>query len=540
MRKEIKDLIEKAIKQLQKEKVFPKFDIPEVKIEYPKEKIYGDYSTNVAMLISKKIKKEPIDIAKILASRFQLLASRSLERVEVKRPGFINFFLSKGYLQKQVKEILEIGEKFGQLKIGKNEKTNIEFISANPTGSLHIGNGRGAFWGDSLSNVLEKAGHKVTREYYIDDAKNSLQIRELGKTALGEGRTYLTKDLGIKIKKLKPKLKKITDFGEAGYLLAQEIQKDIKDLIENKLKIKFNVWASEEKLYKEKKIEKILSWLKKKEFVYQKEKAQWIKTLEFGDSKDWVVVRTTGEPTYFLSDIAYHKDKINRGFKKIIDIWGADHQAHVSKMKAAMKILGFKGDFDVLITQMVSLKKGKISKRKGEIITLENLVDEVGLDAVRFFYLMKSLDTQMEFDVELAKERSAKSPVFYVQYAHARICSILRKATSNKQQAISPKSLVSCRLSLLNHPSELKLIKQLIRLPEIIEDTAKDYQVQRISQYAIDLATSFHQFYRDCQVLPESGSPTSLTKARLGLILATKQVIKNTLNLMGISAPERM
>ncbi|MBZ9569298.1 arginine--tRNA ligase [Patescibacteria group bacterium] len=552
IRDEIFNLIEKSIKILQKEKVFPKFDIPGIKIECPKERVHGDYSTNVAIVLSKKIKKDPMETAKTLASRLQVLGSGLFEKVEVKKPGFINFFLSKEYLQSQVKEILKRGEKFGQLKIGKNKKVQVEFISANPTGSLHIGNGRGAFWGDSLSNVLEKAGYRVTREYYIDDAKNSLQIRELGKTALGKGRTYLTKDLEIKIKKLKPKLKKITDFGEAGHLLAQEIQKDIKDLIENKLKIKFNVWASEEKLYKKKKIEKILSWLKKKEFVYQKEKAQWIKTLEFGDSKDWVVVRTTGEPTYFLSDIAYHKDKINGGFKKIIDIWGADHQAHVSKMKAAMKILGFKGDFDVLITQMVSLKKGKISKRKGEIITLESLVDEVGLDAVRFFYLVKSLDTQMEFDVELAKERSAKSPVFYIQYANARIHSILAKSQipSTKFQTNSkwgPQKregggrvevqISNSKLKLLTHPSELNLIKQLIRFPEIIEDTAKDYQVQRIPQYAIDLATVFHQFYRDCRVLSEDGP---LTQARLGLILATKQVIKNTLNLMGISAPEKM
>lgn len=492
-----------------------------IKVEQPEDVSHGDYSTNIAL----QLKKDPTEIARKLKSGI-------FEKVEVAEPGFINFFLSKEFLQKQVEGILKQGEKFGQLKIGKNKKTQVEFISANPTGPLHIGNGRGAFFGDTLANILEKAGYKITREYYINDAKANTQIKTLGQTALGRGTTYLNSYLQEKILNLKSKILNLRDGGEAGYLLAQEVQKDTKDFIENKLKIKFNSRVSEEDLYKKNKVDKIYNWLKSKNFVYQKEGAWWIKTSEFGDSQDWVVIRSQtegGEPTYLLSDIAYHKDKFDRGFKKIIDIWGADHQGHVGKIKAVAKILNYKGDLDILISQVVRLKKGKISKRKGEVVALEWLIDEVGLDAARFFYLMKSLDTQMEFDVELAKERSQKSPVYYVQYANARICSILRKCGNSKFQIPNFK--------LLNHPSELELIKQLIRFPEILEDTARDYQVQRIPQYAIDLATVFHQFYRDCRVISED---KELTKARISLVLVTKTVLENILNLMGVSAPERM
>jgi len=529
VRSKINNLIQKAIQKAQEDKELSLFDIPKILIEKPEEAIHGDYSSNICFKISKIAKKDPLEISKILADKITDLADSLFEKIEIAKPGFINFFISEESLKKELEKILKEGAKFGQLDVGKNIKTNVEFISANPTGSLHIGNGRGAFFGDCLSNVLEKAGYKVTREYFINDAKVNTQIKLLGKTALGKGITYLTKNLEFRIKNLESKLKKITDEGEAGRLLAREIQKDNKDFIEKKLKIKFDNWIPEEDFYKKSKIKKIYQLLKKKGLIYQKEGAGWLKISDFGAPKDEVIVRQTGEPTYFLSDIAYHKDKFERKFEGIIDIWGADHQGHIPKIKAIGRTLGHKGKLDILISQMVRLKKGKISKRKGEIITLESLIDEVGLDAARFFYLIKSLDTQMEFDVELAKERSAKSPVYYIQYAHARICSILKKAPKFKPQAKDYTSL--------NHPSELKLIKQLIRFPEIIEDTARDYQVQRIPQYAIDLATSFHQFYRDCRVLAEDGPPP---EARLGLALAAKIVLKNTLNLMGITAPERM
>ncbi|OGZ19029.1 MAG: hypothetical protein A2175_01740 [Candidatus Nealsonbacteria bacterium RBG_13_42_11] len=518
MREEIEKLTEKAVKNLCKKEV-------KVNIERPQDSNFGDYATNVAMIV----KKNPQEIV-------NLIKSDILERVEVKN-GFINFFISKEYLQKQVGEILKEKDKFGNLKIGKGEKVNVEFISANPTGPLHLGHGRGAFFGDTLANILGKSGFKVIREYYLNDAAGSLQIRNIRTTvetvsklppviqaALSPGsHPYYNEYLN----------KKISIFKSWDKVLSA-IQEENKNFIENKLKIKFDNWFSEEKdLYKKDKVKKIYKWLNKKNLVYEKEGANWLKSSEYGDTKDWVVERSEnqgGEYTYLLSDIAYHKDKFDRGFDKLIDIWGADHQGHVGKIKAAIKMLGYNtDDLDILICQVVRLKGGKISKREGNIVTLEWLIDEVGLDATRFFYLMKSLDTQMEFDVELAKNRSAKSPVYYIQYANARICSILRKASGFKPQTLS--------LNLLTHPSELKLIKELIRLPEIIEDTSKDYQVQRLPQYAMNLATVFHQFYRDCRVISED---KKLTQARLTLVLAVKIVLKNTLDLMGISAPEKM
>lgn len=529
----IKQKITNYLKKETKEKI-------EIEILVPEER-FGDYSTNLALKLAQIRKEDPMKIAEELKSKILKSKNYLFKEIKIVEPGFINFFLSNEYLQKQVLEVLKKGEKFGQLKIGKKKKTQVEFISANPTGPLHIGNGRGAFFGDTLANVLEKVGYKVEREYFINNAKANNQIKLLGKTGLGEDTAYLNdflrqkiKDSQFKIQKYKLKIKeKKKLYEEVGIFLAKQIQKDIRNFIEKKLKIKFNNWVSEENFYQKSKIKKTFNWLKKKNLVYQKENAWWIKTSKFGDSKDWVVIRESGEPTYLLSDITYHKDKFERGFKKIINIWGADHQAHVSKIKAVARMFGYKGNLDILISQIVRLKEGKISKRKGEIITLEELIKETGLDVARFFYLTKSLDSQMEFDLRVAKEQNEKNPVYYIQYAHARICSILKKIKTKNPKL---KNTIQY-LKLLNHPSELNLIKQIIRFPDIIETTAKDYQVQRIPQYALDLATVFHQFYRDCRVLTEK---RSLQFARLFLILATKIVLKNTLDLMGISAPLKM
>ncbi len=514
-RNEIKNLLEKSVKNLYNKEI-------EVRIDRPAEPVFGDYTSNIAMVL----KKNPQEIADSIQSDI-------LERIEVKN-GFINFFLSKEYLQKQVEEVLKKKDKFGDLKMGKGKKIDIECICANPTGELHIGHGRGAFLGETLTNVFKKSGFKVFRSHYANDAKNSSQIKELGKTALGQGTTYLNEYLKKKINKLKPEISQCKNERDAGSLLAQEVQKDIKDFIENKLKIGFDFWVSEEKdLYQKGKINKIYDWLKKQRLVYERDNAQWLKTSAFGDSKDWVIVRESGEFTYLLPDIAYHKDRFDRKYDKIINIWGADHQGHVNKIKAVSKILDYKGELVFLITQVVRLKGEKMSKRKGKVVTLAWLMNEVGSDAVRFIYLMKSSDTQMEFDMELAKDQSEKNPVFYVQYAHARICSILRKLKIENLK-LKPGTK---NLKLLTHPSESGLIKQLIKFSEIIEDTVNDYQVQRIPQYALDLAASFHQFYHDCRVISED---VPLSEVRLGLVLATKIILKNTLSLMGVSAPEKM
>jgi len=573
VRDDIKNLIKKAIKQAQKEKRLSDFEIGEIHIEHPQSSgqtqgllLHGDYSTNIAMKIgiatfrsrskNRALKcatpaatLSSVGIAKVIGDKLKVISGRLFEKVEVAGPGFINFTLSEKYLQKQVGEILKEGEiatfrsrSDRRLKSATPErysKVLVEFISANPTGPLHLGHGRGAFAGDTLANVLEAAGYNVKREYYINDAKKSGQIKELGRTVLGKGTAYLTENLKSQISNLKTKsqISKLKE-GEAGYLLAQEVHKDIRDFIQDKLKIKFDRWVSEEKLYQEGKVNKIEKMLQEKNLVYEKEGALWLKTSRFGDDKDRVLIKQGGHPTYLLPDIAYHKDKFDRGFDKVIDVWGADHLGHTKPLKIGLKILGHnRQKLEILISQMVRLKKEgkayKMSKRKGEVIDLEWLVDEVGLDVTRFLYLMKSLDTQMEFDLDLAKERSEKNPVFYVQYASARIHGILAKLKSQ----ISNLKTKSQKSNLLTHQAELDLIRQLIRFPEVVEDTAQDYQVQRLPHYGVEIASCFHYFYKCCRVRMED---KDLMKARLALVLATKMVLENVLRLMGIHAPKRM
>ena len=523
-KKKIENLLKKSSKILFKK-------LPQkIRVEYSPKKEYGDYSTNLPLELAKEIKQDPLKIAQNILSQILKQKLNMFEKAEVKKPGFINFFLKESYLQKQVREIIKKEENFGKLNLGKGGKANVEFISANPTGLLHIGNGRGAFFGDTLATILETVGYKVTREYYINDAKVSIQIQELGKTALGKGTAYLTPSLKSLLQKLRPHLKTLKSESEAGYFLAQNIQANIQNFIKEKLKINFDRWSSEQNLYREDKVKKVFDYFSKKNLLYKKEGAWWLKTSEFGDTKDEVLIRKTGEPTYFLSDIAYHQDKIQRGYGKIIDIWGADHQGHIKRMQAAMEMLGYKGGFVVLICQMVRLKSGKkLSKRKGEIIELNDLIKEVGLDVSRFFYLSKSLSSQMEFDLDLAKTEGEKNPVFYIQYAYVRAESILKKAKKLNFELPS--------YNLLKHPLELVLIRELIKLPEIIEDTSKDYQLQRLPEYGRTLASAFHQFYRDCQVLNQD---KKLSQNRLALVFATKIVLKNLLSLMGISSPKRM
>jgi arginyl-tRNA synthetase len=522
-------------------------------ITYPPKEEYGDYSVFFPLKKAQILKKKIANEKPNFLEKVEVLPPAPLDSKHLTGYSFLNFYLKKEFLQKQVGEILKKGEDFGKLNLGRGKKINIEFISANPTGPLHIGNGRAAFFGDALANILEKAGFKITREYYINDAKVNTQIQELGKTALGKGKSYFTPYLESLIAKLKPHLKALKNESDAGYFLSQNIYSDIRKFISKKLKIKFDRWTSEQILYREDKIYKTFKYLNKKNLVYKKEDAWWLKTSKFGDTKDEVLIRKNGQPTYFLSDIAYHQDKIKRGYKKIIDIWGADHQGHIKRMEAAMEMLNYKGGFKILISQIVRLKSGKkLSKRKGEVVELGELINEVGLDIARYFYLSKSLSSQMEFDLELAKEQSEKNPVYYIQYAYVRIQSILKKVESRKWKVEKNSTtfyLPPFTLKLLNHPSELNLIRELIKFPEIIENTVGDYQLQRLPEYGRNLATAFHQFYRDCKVLISENSKQrtenrkkskKLMEARVALILATKIVLKNTLNLMGISTPEKM
>jgi arginyl-tRNA synthetase len=544
VRNEIKNLIEKAIKKLQKDGVFPVFEIPEIKIEIPENKVFGDYSTNIGMQLASIVKEDSREIAKniseeIITNKKIFNEAKSiLEELHTNKmvvgPGFFNFFISEEYLQNQVDEILKQKENYGELEIGEKQKVNVEFISANPTGPLTLGNGRGGFCGDVLANVLEKAGYKIEREYYINDAGE--QVRKLGHSVLGDSEAVYQ---GQYVKDIKIRLTdsiKLTDSsaesqGEkaAKIILDEMIKPSVK-----KMGIEFDNWFFEQSLYDKKEVDNVLDYLKEKGLTFEAEGALWFKATQFGDDKDRVLIKADGEKTYLASDIAYLKNKFKRGFEKLIFYWGADHYGYINRIKAAAVALGYKKEqIEVIIMQLVKLIQGgqevKMSKRSGIYVTIDELIDEAGLDATRFFFLMMGADSHLNFDMDLAKEQSDKNPVYYVQYAHARICSILDKASKLKMGKEDEKTE--------KNPAELELAKKLISFPEIIEDTAKDYQLQRIPQYATDLATAFHHFYQVGRVISEDGI---VDKKRLELISATKIILKNTLNLMGISAPEKM
>lgn len=514
MKSEIKKIIEKAVGE-----------VIDFSVEIPADRNHGDYSTNVALILAKKQGKNPRDLAEEIKNE---ITSDLFSKIEIAGPGFINFFISNNYLQKQITIILKEKDRCGNLKISKNEKVNVEFISANPTGPLTLGNGRGGFGGDVLANVLVKAGYRVTREYYINDIGN--QIKALGHSVLGDSEAqykggYID-DLKGKIKGRNPE-----EIGEkaAKIILEKLIKPSVK-----KMGIRFDNWFSEKSLYKNKEVDKAIQELSKKGFTYESEGAVWFKSKNIGDDKDRVLIRADGVKTYFASDIAYLKNKFNRGFEKIIIFLGADHYGYIARLKSAAHALGFdKEKINALVLQLVRLfengKEVRMSKRTGTYVTIDELIEEVGLDVARFFFLQKSFNTQFNFDLAIAREKSEKNPVFKAQYAHARICSILKKAGG-----IKPKGR---NLDMLKDSEELELIKYLIRFPEIVEDTVYDYQLQRIPQYALGLADAFHKFYEKCRVVSED---KKLTQARLSLISATKIVLKNTLDLMGISAPEKM
>lgn len=523
--------IKKAIKKAQTKGVLPDVRISQIKIEAPGRVQQGDYSTAVSMQIASLSGRKPKTIAKFLQKELENDAAlkKYIDDIRVASPGFINFYLSQKYLQKLPGRILN--DDYGKQNIGSSAKINLEFVSINPTGELHVGHARAAFYGDVLANIFAFSGFKVTREYYVNNARQSAQIKELGKTALGQGTSYKSPYLDKKIKKYHRQLVRLKSFGAAGHFLANKIQQDVRSFLVKGAGISFDIWFEEEKLYKTREIDRILRVLRKKGLVYEKDEAVWLKTKRYGDVQDQVLVRRTGEHTYFLADIAYHHVKAKRGYKTLIDIWGADHQGHVKRMQAAMRMLGIL-NLEILITQLVRFKGGeKLSKRKGNAMTIEGLVEFIGLDATRFFYLTKSLDSQMEFDIRLARSQSQKNPIYYIQYTHARTCSIIKKANSKWKIANGKTS------GLLKEEGELNLLRKLNRFPDVIEDTTRDYQVHRLASYVFELAQEFNQFYRDYKVLVED---EALRDARLALTITTGLVIKQSLDLLGIKAPERM
>ncbi len=545
MKTMIKSKIFDYLKKVIKEKI-------EIEVFVPENEQFGHYSSNVALKLATLARKNadlnaelrgknPMQIAEEIKTALSSMIARDFfEKIEVATPGFINFWISEKVLQDELKEILKKKQNYGKSAVrGQMSKVQIEFISANPTGQLTIGNGRGGFFGDVLANILKFAGYKVVKEYYVNDAKASTQIKELGKTALGEGNIYKTKNLELIIKNLGEKLKNITDYGKAGNLLAREIQKDNKKFIEKGLKINFDKWFSEESLYKNGAVEKLLDELKRKNLVYEKGGALWMKTKDFGDNEDRVLVRASGEPTYFLPDMAYHLNKFKtRKFTQVIDIWGADHHGYEPRLRAGLKALSIfengDGKFKVIITQLIRLikegKEVKMSKRNGEFITLDDLIKEVGLDATRFFFLMSSSDTHMNFDLSLAKERSMKNPVYYVQYAAVRCGGILRKSNVKYQKS-------RIKFDLLSTNEDLNLIRQLARFSEVIKEAANNYNPQILARYSLDLAKTFHNFYEKERIM---GAEENLMAARLELIKATQVIFKNLFGLLGVSMPKKM
>jgi len=537
MKEDIKKLVEKAILDLQKKLILADFKIPEVSVDYPKVEEFGDYSTNIAMVLGKMLKKNPMEIAEALKLGFKDLKKPSFknafEKIEVVAPGYINFYLSQKYLQDKVEEINKQKENFGNSEIGKEEKINNEFISANPTGPLTVGNGRGGFCGDSISQVCRKAGFKVVNEYYVNDAGE--QVMKLGHSVLKDSEAAYTGDY---IDELNKKFGNLTDVKEIGEKSATIVMDEIiKKVASEKMQIKFDMWFSEKSLHVDGYIDRAIEILKNKNLTKEEDGALWLKTTQFGDDKDRVLVKSNGEKTYFASDCGYILNKMDRGFSKFIEIWGADHHGYIKRFEAAARAIGFSGELKFIIVQLVRLvkdgKEARMSKRAGNVVYIDELIDNVGHDASRFFFVMYAPDSHMTFDLDLAKERSEKNPVFYVQYAHARIHSILAKVQSSKLKVQSKGDL-----SLLTHEKELSLIKELNKFPELVEEIAKSYEIHKLPYYAIKLADKFHSFYNACKVLDKEN--LEMTSARLNLINAVKIVLAETLRLIGVSAPSKM
>ncbi|AZK45476.1 arginine--tRNA ligase [Paenibacillus lentus] len=529
-------------------------EVPAIVLEVPKDKAHGDLATNAAMQLTRIAKRNPRQIAEEILKHIDY-EQAGVERAEIAGPGFINFFLSKSYLYPVLEQIYTQGENYGRVKLGEGKKVQVEFVSANPTGSLHLGHARGAAVGDALCNVLDYAGYEVTREYYINDAGNQVAnlvksiearyLQELGQDVEMPEDGYHGEDIKGFAKEL------VAEKGDAllslppeereaflrKYGLEKELDKIKRDL--NRFRVGFDVWFSETSLYVDGQVEKSLEELRSKGQTYELEGATWLKSTEYGDDKDRVLVKNDGTYTYLTPDIAYHRNKYDRGFDRMINIWGADHHGYIPRVKAAMQALGNDPDkLTVLIAQMVSLfqdgEKVKMSKRTGKAVTMVDLMDEVGVDAIRYFFTMRSMDSHLDFDMDLAISTSNENPVYYVQYAHARICSIFRQA---EEQGIEIPAIQDVKLSKLTAEHEFDLLRKLGELPEEIGLAAENFAPHRLVRYLYELAALFHSYYKAERVITEDAEQTA---ARLALLGAVRTVLANVLKLIGVSAPERM
>ncbi|MBP1969830.1 arginyl-tRNA synthetase [Virgibacillus natechei] len=528
-------------------------ELPTILLEKPKDKAHGDFATNIAMQLARIAKKAPRQIADDIVEHLDQ-SKASIEKVEIAGPGFINFFMKNDFLGDVIPTILQGADTYGQTNTGKGEKVQVEFVSVNPTGELHLGHARGAAFGDVLCNVFAAAGYNVEREYYINDAGN--QIDNLALSVEARYLQALDKDVEMPENGYRGK-----DIIEIGKTLATEYgdkwadAEDVERLeffkeyglkaalggIEEDLAafgVQFDNWFSEMSLYKEDKIKDTLKVLDEGNYTYEKDGATWFRSSEFGDDKDRVLIKQDGNYTYLTPDIAYHQNKLDRGFDKIINVWGADHHGYVPRMRAAIQALGYPVEqFDVKIIQMVNLfekgEKQKMSKRSGNAVSLRELMDEVGIDATRYFFMARSNDSQLDFDMDLARSETNDNPVYYVQYAHARICTMLKQAESKGFQVDGDYDA-----TLLTAEKEIDLLKKLGEFPQTVADAAQKHTPHKITQYVFDLATLLHSFYNAEKVLDDSNREQ--TQARIALMKSVRITLHNALGLLGVSAPEKM
>jgi len=553
----LKQLIREAIQMSILDQSFDPNKIPVIILTPPKNPEHGHLSTNIALQVAGFFKREPRQIANHIVQEIEKKNEELIDKIEIAGPGFINFYLRSGVLHQVLNEIMMKKEQFGCSDMGKNEKIMVEFVSVNPTGPLHVGHGKCAAVGDSLAKILNTAGYQVTTEYYINDHGKQMDI--LAESVLARYRHLIGEEIEFPekgyqgdyiislakeiIEKYQKKFSGKTDKDTMQFFkdyAHRSILKDIKNDLTS-FGVEFDHWFSEESLYTRNKVQPVIEQLLKEKYVYRHKGALWLKASEFGDEKDRVVIRENGEPTYFASDIAYHDDKYRRGFKTLIDIWGADHHGYIKRMKAAIETLGYNPDsFQVLLVQFVTLiKEGKIvgmSTRGGKFITLKNLLKEVGKDVARYFFLMHSHDSHTEFDLDIAKSQSMENPVFYIQYAYARICSIIEKGKI-KNIILDDKTKEQVNLKLLNKKEELELIKKLANFRKVIERSALHWKPHLIAIYLHELAAEFHKYYSEYKVI---GEDRNLSEARLYLVSSVKIVLENALSLLGIQAPKKM
>ena len=527
-------------------------ELPEVLLEVPPQKEFGDFATNFAMQSARALKCNPRMIAQAVVDN---LDCAYVEKMEIAGPGFINFYLKQDWMYDMLAGIIAEGENYGNLVSDCKEKIQLEYVSANPTGPLHVGHGRGAAVGSALANLMKAAGMNVSREYYINDAGNQINnlaasvnaryLEKLGQTVEFPENGYHGYDIIETAERI------VRIYGDKFLNMSEEerLQEFRTIALKEKLaalkedleafNVTYDEWFSEQTLHDAKAIHSACDLLTDRGYLYEQDGALWLKATEYGDDKDRVVIRDNGVPTYFAADIAYHQDKYARGFDRVINLWGADHHGYIARMKAAVGALGYHPDqLEVLILQMVSLYRNgelvKMSKRTGQSVTLNELIEEVGTDAARFFFVMRSIDSQLDFDLTLATEKSNENPVYYIQYAHARICSIMRQL---EEAGIVVMPAAEAKLNTMTEASELELIKKLGEYPEMLAGAAKERAVHRVAHYVHDLAGLFHSFYNQCRIL---GVDSDLQQARIALVKTVGHVIRHALSILGVSAPERM